>query len=129
MEGREGIFDFLTDQRTFPTFRLPVKNLPASRFCDDVGDPGGFLADVGAGAEYARAFPARITPLPVHRRLRKARLCEQFGDLRQGPQAPLVGERILQLRTVLELEVDVVHDAVVYRANLVLIPDVGEAVH
>ena len=46
--------------------------------------------------------------VPVDQDLGEARFLEQFAQLLQRPQPPLVGERFVQLRAILESEVDVV---------------------
>src|SRR5690606_10902942 len=74
----------------------------------------------------AIALAVIVFAFPVHGRFREARLQQQFTDFRRRPQAPLVGERLLDLRAIRKLEVDVAARDMGYRMELRLVPDIGK---
>src|SRR5690606_20913808 len=94
---------------------------------DEVGVVARVVHDLLARAELAGALAFLVLALQEALDVAIARLLEQLAELGDRPQAPLVGERRLDLAPVLETEVDVRLEVVGDGVEQRLVPDVAEA--
>ena len=104
------------------------RNVLRSLFGDEIRDPRQVGHARRVFLELTVAAALAIVAFPVHAHLRETGLVQQLAQLGQRPQAPVVGERALDLRAVGELEVDVAEDAARHGLELGLLPNVSETV-
>ncbi len=62
--------------------------------------------------EFTIALAVLVFTFPINGRLPESSLQQQLAQLWRRPQAPLVGERFLDLRAILEFEVNMATDEV-----------------
>ena len=98
-------------------------------FSRNVGDPARIIVPLFRSRVLPIAFATFfIRALPVNGGLAESSLLQNFPYFWQGPQSPVVGEGLLHLRAVTELEVDVAEHVTIDGIVFLLMPVVGEIV-